>query len=250
MSDFEIRIASLPSEIESAQRLRFEVFNLEMKKGLQASYASGLDRDAFDDICDHMLIIDKTKQAVIGTYRLLLGRRLGPGGTFYSQNEFDLSRLESLKDGILEMGRSCVHKNYRRNAIVMLLWAGIIDYVRHHDVRYIIGCPSVYSVDPADISAITALFKRDYPAPPSLRVHPLAHKVYRSIDRHAAIDGREKEILLKVPSLMRSYLKFGAFVCGDPVTDEEFGTVDFFMLLDMEKISSTYLKRMSLGKSA
>ncbi|MDD5574103.1 MAG: GNAT family N-acetyltransferase, partial [Candidatus Omnitrophica bacterium] len=212
--------------------------------------AAGLDRDEFDDLCDHILIFDKTKKTVIGTYRLLLGRRLGAGGKFYAENEFDLSNLGGLKDGILEMGRSCVHKSYRRNAIVMLLWAGIIDYVQHHDVKYIIGCPSVYSTDPADISAITALLKHDYFAPPSLRVTPLPSKAYQSLDRHCRIDGREKEIMLKVPSLVRSYLKFGAFVCGDPVADEEFGTVDFFMLLDVGKISSAYLKRLRLGKDA
>ncbi|MDD5575128.1 MAG: GNAT family N-acetyltransferase, partial [Candidatus Omnitrophica bacterium] len=93
MSDFEIRIASSRQEIESAQRLRFEVFNLEMKKGLEASYATGLDRDEFDDLCDHILILDKTEKTVIGTYRLLLGRRLGAAGKFYAENEFDLSNL-------------------------------------------------------------------------------------------------------------------------------------------------------------
>jgi len=250
MSDFEIKLASSKEEIESAQRLRFEVFNLEMKKGLEASYVRGLDCDAFDDICDHILIIDKAQKSVIGTYRLLLGRRLGPSGKFYAENEFDLSNLKGIKDDILEMGRSCVHKDYRRNAIVMLLWAGIIDYVRRHRVKYITGCPSVYTTDAADVSAIFALLKRDHLAPPALRVRPVAAKAFGRLDRHCSIEGREKEVLLKIPSLVRSYLKFGAFVCGEPVLDDEFGTVDFFMLLEMDKISSAYVDRMRLRKDA
>ncbi len=250
MSDFEITLASSKEELRSAQRLRFEVCNLEMKKGLEASYACGLDSDAFDDICDHILIIDKTKKSVIGTYRLLLGRKLGASGKFYAENEFDLSNLKGIKDDILEMGRSCVHKDYRRNAIVMLLWAGIIDYVSRHRVRYITGCPSVYTVDPAEVSDIFALLKRDHFAPANLRVRPLAAKAFSRLDRHCNIEGREKQIMLKIPSLVRSYLKFGAFVCGEPVFDEEFGTVDFFMLLEMDKISSAYVDRMRPRKDA
>lgn len=246
MNDFEIRLASSKKDVESAQRLRFEVFNLEMKKGLASSFAQGLDRDEFDDVCEHILILDKASKKVIGTYRLLLGRKLGAKGRFYAENEFDLSRLRVLKKDILEIGRSCVHKNFRRNAIVMLLWAGIMEYVRMNRAKYITGCPSVYSRDPKEISAIFALLKKNYYSPETWRVYPAQGKAFGPLDRTFQPDNHERQIMLKIPSLVRSYLKFGALVCGEPVLDETFGSVDFFMMLEMEKISSSYLDRMGV----
>lgn len=246
MSDFEIKLASSKADVESVQRLRFEVFNLEMRKGLQSSFIKGLDCDEFDDICDHMLILHKPSKRVIGTYRLLLGRKLGAKGRFYAENEFDLSNLRELRKDMLEMGRSCVHKDFRRNSIVMLLWSGIIDYVRSNRAVYITGCPSIYSVDPAEISDIFGLLKKDHYSPACWRVKPLQGRAFEPLNRNAAVEGREKKIMLSLPSLVRSYLKFGAFVCGEPVLDSSFGSVDFFMMLEMSKISSSYIERIPL----
>ena len=243
MSDFLVKLAQNPKEIESAQRLRFEVFNLEMKKGLKSSFEKGLDSDEYDPLCDHILIIDKKSDQVIGTYRFLLRSRLGPKGRFYSENEFDLRNIKKLDGEFLEMGRSCVHKDYRRNSIVHLLWAGIIDYVNKNGVAYIMGCPSVYTMDLVELSKIYTLMKKDHFAPERLRVFPKEKGLIESLNDQADINGDEKKILLKLPSLMRSYLKTGAFVCGGPALDREFGTVDFFMLLDIANISDDYLKK-------
>ena len=248
MNDFEIKLASSKKDVEAAQRLRFEVFNLEMKKGLASSFDQGLDRDEFDDVCDHILILDKATHKIIGTYRLLLGRKLGSRGRFYAESEFDLSNLRFLRNDILEIGRSCVHKDFRRNAIVMLLWSGILEYVRVNKASYITGCPSVYSHDPSEISSIFALLKRDYYSSDAWRVYPVAGKAFGPLDRACQTDGRQRQIMLKIPSLVRSYLKFGARVCGEPVRDETFGSVDFFMMLEMKKISSAHLDRMGVER--
>ena len=248
MSDFQIKLAQTPQEVESAQRLRFEVFNIEMKKGLRSSYASGIDADGYEALCDHILIIDTTKNMTIGTYRLLLRSRLKEGAWFYSENEFDLSNIRKLKGEILEMGRSCVHKDYRRQAILQLLWGGIVRYLTDYSVRYIIGCPSVYTMEPKEVSEIYALFKKSYFAPEHFRVFPKEGGVLEGLREEEPIDGREKKISLKLPSLIKSYLKVGAVICGAPAVDREFNTVDFFMLLDVSKMSGAYLERLRVGK--
>jgi len=247
MELFQVKLAENSKEVEAAQRLRFEVFNIEMKKGLASSYATGLDCDAFDPLCDHILIIDTKTNQTIGTYRLLLKSRLGALGHFYSETEFDLENIKKLEGEIMEMGRSCVHKDYRRNAIVYLLWNKILEYVRDHQVCYIVGCPSVYETDPAHIAKIYTLMKEKYFAPQAFRVYPKKDKGLPELKGHVDIAGQEKKIFLQLPSLMRSYLKTGAFVCGPPALDDEFGTVDFFMCLEVKNISKGYLGRLRVG---
>ncbi|HAJ57739.1 MAG TPA: hemolysin [Candidatus Omnitrophica bacterium] len=243
MSDFLIKLAQGPKEVESAQRLRFEVFNLELKKGLKAAHESGLDRDEYDPICDHVLIIDKKSGATIGTYRLLLRSRLGADGRFYSENEFDLANIRKADGEILEMGRSCVHKDYRSNSILLLLWQRILSYVEDHRVRYIIGCPSLYTMDTAEISSVYSLMKKEYLAPREFRVYPKEKASVPGLSDSVPLDGQERKVLLKLPSLIRSYIKIGAQVCGEPALDPEFGTADFFMLLDVSRMADSYLRR-------
>ena len=120
VTSFLIKTADTWDEVESALRLRFEVFNLEMKEGLQSSYETGLDQDKFDRFCDHLLVIDMNMNKVVGTYRMLLKSKVSANDGFYSEGEFDLSDLKKLPVEILEMGRSCVHKDYRTSAVINL----------------------------------------------------------------------------------------------------------------------------------
>ncbi len=173
MSDFDIKITTDPKEIREAQKLRFQVFNLEMKKGLQTSYKSGLDVDDFDPSCDHLIVRDRTSKEVVGTYRLLLGSQASKNLGFYSEREFDLEKIKALDGELLELGRSCARKDFRDRAL-------------------------------------NALF-------------------------------------LKLPSLIKGYLRLGAVVCGPPALDREFGTADFLVLLDMRRLSSEYLRRFGLA---
>jgi putative hemolysin len=243
MSDFLIKIAKDSKEVEDAQRLRYEVFNLELKKGLASGNKSGLDHDEYDPFCDHVLIVDKNKNLTVGTYRLLLRSHLGGSGRFYSENEFDLRNIRKLEGEILEMGRSCVHKDYRSNAILFLLWQRILSYVEDHRVRYIIGCPSFMTMDPAEVSRAYTLLKKSYLAPEEFRVAPEGKRRVPGLNDHVSLDGREKKIFFRLPMLIRSYLKIGAWVCGEPACDPDFGCVDFFMLLEVARISDAYLRR-------
>jgi len=247
-SKFLIKFARNQEDVKTAQRLRFEVFNLEMKKGLTSSYDSGLDQDEFDSLCDHILVIDKNENKTVGTYRLLLRSSLKNKECFYSEREFDLSNIKKLKGEILELGRSCVHKDYRSNVIVVLLWDEIIKYLKEHNVQYVIGCPSIYIKRDEEVSKIYALIKKDYYASEDFRVWPKDSKVLNGLKRGIRIDGQEKELFLKLPSLVRSYFKAGALICGEPAVDKEFGSVDFFMLLESKNLSDVYLKRLGVRK--
>lgn len=247
MNSFLIRIAEKKDDLLAAQRLRFDVFNREMGKGLASSVSSGLDCDEYDALCDHLLVVDAGNGIVVGTYRLLLRSRLKKGIGFYSEREFDLGRLLRLKGEILELGRSCVHRDYRNNRILRLLWGGILRYVSDHRVHYMIGCPSLYTRDIRELSAVYALMRRDYWSPSRFRVFPHPENRCNGLDAGVSVDGNEKRIFLKLPSLLRSYLKVGARVCGAPAVDEEFGTVDLFILLDTRRISAAYLRRLGLA---
>jgi putative hemolysin len=163
--DFEVKITRKKTEIEAAQRLRFEVFNLEMHKGLQASYERGLDVDPYDSACEHLIVRDSKHNRIVGTYRLLLGSRTNPRLGFYSEQEFDLRRIKNLKGELLELGRSCVHREYRDRALIEAMWQTIAEYIRRHDVRYLFGCASLTTTDAREVSGAFGLFKQQYYAP-------------------------------------------------------------------------------------
>lgn len=246
MKDFIVKLAQNKEEIDLAKRLRFQVFNLELQKGLETSYSLGLDQDEYDDICDHIIIIDQKNHEVVGTYRLLLGERLKEGGRFYSESEFDLENLKKTRRVFLELGRSCVHKDYRKGTVVALLWHAILEYVKANKVEYIIGCSSVYTTDIIEVSKIYRLLKTKHGVKEDFFVKPRQEYAIKGLQSDIDICGQEKEILLKVPALVRSYLKLGAVVCCEPVLDQKFGTVDFFMMLKISEISKIFLKRFGL----
>lgn len=246
MADFEIKIATGADEIEEAQRLRFQVFNLELNKGLKSSYERGLDIDEFDPFCDHLIVRDLKSGEVVGTYRLLRGDQARRHIGFYSEKEFDLSRIKRLDGELMELGRSCARRDFRDRALIPLMWEAIVEKVRAHNVRYLFGCGSLYSTDSAEVSAMFALLKKKYYADHAYRVLPLnACKFQGLIDDAEVAD--EQALFQKLPSLIKGYLRIGALVCGPPALDAEFGTADFFLLLDFASLKEGYLKRLGLA---
>jgi len=153
MSNLQVKITTDSNEIREAQRLRFQVFNLEMNKGLQASYGRGLDSDDFDPICDHLIVRDLRSNEVVGTYRLLLGSRAKENVGFYSKREFNLENIEKLDGELLELGRSCARKDFRDKALIFLMWNAIAQYVKKHRVRYLFGCGSLYTTGASEVGA-------------------------------------------------------------------------------------------------
>jgi len=246
MSDLEIKITTDANEIVEAQRLRFQVFNLEMKRGLQASYERGLDVDDFDPFCDHLIVRDRNSGEVVGTYRLLLGSRANKNIGFYSEHEFDLKNIKKLDAEILELGRTCAHKDFRDRALIPLMWEAIAQYVKKHRVRYLFGCGSLYTTDAHEVSECFSLLKKKYYAAEDFRVDPVAACRFDGIASDLTI-ADEQAAFLKLPSLIKGYLRLGALVCGPPALDREFGTTDFLVLLDMRRLSGEYLRRFGFA---
>ena len=245
MAEFEVKIASEPHEIEEAQRLRFQVFNLELGKGLQSSYRRGLDVDEFDPFCDHLIVRDLKSGDVVGTYRLLRGSQARRHIGFYSEKEFELTRIKQLDGELLELGRSCTRKDFRDRSLIPLMWEAIVEQVQKYQVRYLFGCGSLYTTDVAEVSSMFTLLKNNHYAPGTLRVYPVETCRFQGLtERSNGAD--EPALLQKLPSLIKGYLRIGAQIAGPPALDREFGTADFFLLLDFACLKGEYFKRLGL----
>jgi putative hemolysin len=208
-------------------RLRFEVFNLEFHEGLAESFFTGLDEDEFDRFCDHLIVIDKTIGNVVGTYRMQTGEMAARSNHgFYSAREFDFAPYEPIRDSLIELGRACVHKDHRNFTVISLLWKGIIDYALGHRARYLIGCSSLTSQDPALGSAMFNQLSKKH-----LVIAPLRTRALPAL----AIPTDPCPVPCgPPPKLLRAYLSVGARICAPPAIDREFGTIDFLTLLDIK----------------
>jgi len=237
--EFQVKIAETAEEVKGAQRLRFEVFNLEMNEGLSSSWETGLDQDQYDEHADHLIAIAKANNKIVGTYRMLRKSVANQNGGFYSEGEFDLSNLKKLPVEILEMGRSCVHKDYRSGAVIHLLWAGIAKYLKMADAKYLFGCGSLHTHDVAEVSQIYSYLKSKYFAPEQFRVYPVEKCIVPGL-RDDLPQDQCRDVLKKIPPLLKGYIRVGAVICGEPALDAEFGTTDFFILLSTDQISDRY----------
>ena len=246
MADFEVKIATDPREIVEAQRLRFQVFNLELNKGLQRSYQTGLDVDEFDAFCGHLIVRENKSDEMVGTYRMMRGAQARQHFGFYSEKEFDLSQIKKLDGELLEFGRSCARKDFRDRALLPLMWEAIAEQVRAHKVRYLFGCGSLYTTEIAK-SALCLLSSKIN----ITRLNIAVSSPWMAADlpvcrmRQSAV-ADDAALFHKLPSLIKGYLRIGALVCGPPALDAEFGTADFFLLLDFDNLKDEYLKRLGL----
>src|SRR2546423_3419199 len=146
MGRYTLRFAQTAEELDALLRLRFEVFNLELREGLESSYLTGRDMDEFDLTCHHLIVSEKTSGAIIGTYRLRTGAMAGAGGGFYSAGEFDLARLPlDVLASAVEIGRACIAREHRNKQVLFLLWQGLAAYMTHKEKRFFFGCCSLTS---------------------------------------------------------------------------------------------------------
>lgn len=229
---YRISLALNEETVRDAQRLRFEVFNLEMDEGLEESVESGLDRDEFDPVCDHLIVELVATGEVIGTYRLQTGPTARDHFGYYSEREFVFEPFEPFRAEVLELGRACVAKDHRNLAVLGLLWKGLARYARHNRSRYMIGCSSLTSRNPADGPALYNSLPLKWIAPAPYRTVPHPELICEG--------GSEPSSPPKVPRLMRGYLLQGAQVCGPPALDRMFGTIDFLTIMDVRNIPSRY----------
>ena len=228
-----VSLAHHQHEVLEAQRLRYKIFAGEM--GARVSgHELGIDRDLYDAHCEHLLVRDTDSNEVVGTYRILGGARARRLGGFYSDEEFDLTRLNQLRDDMAEVGRSCVHPDYRNGATIALLWSGLAHYMQTHGYRYLIGCASIAMNDGGHVAAsIYHALERSSLSPVEYRVFPRCELPLEAYDRVPDVS---------LPPLIKGYIRVGAYICGAPAWDPDFNTADLLMMLPMSRIDPRYAK--------
>lgn len=234
-----VRKAATSAEIESAMRLRFEIFNLELNEGLLSSYETGLDQDEYDSYCDHIVVMDDYKSKVIGTYRLLLGSRADKGIGHYAETEFNLAPFKNLKGEKLELGRACIHRDYRGSTVLGLMWGGIAQYMELYNARYLFGCGSIHTINPHIINSLYTYLKTKYLAEEKFLVSPV--KTIPDFDPEYPF--YDQSMSKYIPNLLKAYLRIGARIAGEPAFDDRFGVTDFLIVLKKEKIMGNYRRR-------
>ncbi|MEU3410757.1 GNAT family N-acyltransferase [Streptomyces sp. NPDC006658] len=230
---YTVSLARDEADVRAAQRLRHDVFAGEMG-ALLAGPEPGHDIDAFDAYCDHLLVREETTGQVVGTYRLLPPERAAVAGRLYSDGEFDLAALDPIRSQLVEVGRSCVHPGHRDGAVIGLIWAGIARYMTDRGHAWLAGCCSVPLADGGALAAGTWQRVRErHLAPEEFRVRPLLPWT-----APAGAPAARTEL----PALLRGYLRLGAWVCGAPAHDPDFGVADLYVLLSMRRVDPRYLR--------
>jgi putative hemolysin len=235
---YVITVAESPEEVRLAQRLRFEVFNMELAEGLVSSFVTGRDEDPFDEVCDHLVVRELATGDVVGTYRYQTGLNALAKRGYYSELEFDLAPFEPLRSQVLELGRACVHKDHRNLRVLATLWRGIAAIVVCHRVRYLIGCSSLNSTHGGEGVALYRQLATRHLAPLELRTRPWPHAVCPTT---APLPPAPR-----VPKLLAAYLSLGAWIASTPAIDHEFGTIDFLTVLDLQHLNAE-AARLYLG---
>lgn len=226
-------LAHSHAEVLEAQRLRYKVFGEEMGAHLP-SFKEGIDRDIFDKYCDHLLVRESLENKVVGTYRILPPDQAKKMGGYYSQTEFDLTRLLHLSSRMVEVGRSCVHWDHRDGATITQLWSGLAHYMQHNRYEYLIGCASISMADGGHVAA--SLYRKLH----KIHAAPTEYSVFprNPLPLHML----NQQLDASIPPLLKGYLRLGAYICGAPAWDPEFNTADLFIMLPMSRMSHRYAK--------
>lgn len=231
-------ITRKPELIEAAQRLRYDVFSEEYDSDLGAT-VPGLDADEFDAHCDHLMVTNEHTGKLVATTRVLHRDGALAAGGFYSEGEFDLSSLYNLPGTVAELGRTCVHPDYRNGGTITLLWASVAEYLVAHKVDYLIGCASIGMSD-GGLKAwrIARHLQREYLAAEEFRVMPRRELPHLAHLTHPVSEDRPVD----VPALIKAYMRLGARVCGEPCWDPDFRCADLLVLLEVNRLADRYSK--------
>ena len=232
-TQFRIVMAQTPEQIQACQRLRFEIFALEMGASLPSA-DTGLDMDGFDPYCQHLMVEDSITGKLVAYTRILSDVVANRIGGFYSDHEFDLKHIRKLDGRVMEIGRTCVHPDYRNGATIGVLWSGLASFMIEQKFDFLMGCASVPLGDGSQVLAITEyVSEHELLTEDDRRVRP-------RIPLNPCLIASAEEI--DWPPLLKAYLRLGAKVCGQPCIDTEFGVADFFILLDIHDLSPRYVK--------
>jgi len=227
-------------EVREAQRLRYQVFALEMGARLPKTLP-GHDIDLFDDYCEHLLVRDVASQQVIGTYRVLTPAQAKRAGSTYSDTEFDLTRLRSLRERMVELGRSCVHAEHRHGGVILALWGALAEFMARNQLDTMIGCASI----PMQHNGVQGGHAAASIWRQVSQTH-LAAIEYRVTPRLALPVGQlDNSLVVEPPALIKGYLRLGAKVLGAPAWDPDFNSADLPMMMRIADLPTRYLKHFS-----
>jgi putative hemolysin len=236
--NLHVGLATCETEILEAQKLRYRVFAVEMGARLNCR-VPGVDRDIYDPYCEHLIVRDEDAGRIVGTYRILSPEAARKVGGYYSENEFDLTRLQHLRSRIVEIGRSCIDPDYRSGAVIALLWAGLARYMQENAYDYLIGCASISMADGGHAAASL------YHALRSTHMAPLEYHVFPRCP--LPMERLRCDLPAEAPPLIKGYLRAGAWICGEPAWDPDFNTADLPILLPMNQVEDKYARHF-LGK--
>ncbi len=228
---YEVRLAESPAEVASALRLRHLVFNVELAGHADAPGA--IEFDEYDLSCKHLIVVCRATGRTVGTYRLNTVETVGSQSGFYSAGEFTIENLphEVLQNGV-EIGRACIDKYHRNTKVLFLLWKGLLQFLHASRKQFFFGCCSMFTS--YERSGALAFRKLERDSQLSTRYNVIPRRDAVNIEN--VTDGPEVEI----PSLFEMYLRLGAEVCGPPILDREFGTIDFFVVFDIKRMTEKY----------
>ena len=239
----EVRIATSHAEVEQAQELRYQVFydecgaipgadTLNMKR----------DFDPIDNYCDHLLVIDNSINRIVGTYRFLRREAAKAYGAYYTASEFDISKLLELDGEIMELGRSCVHKDYRNRATMQLLWRGVGAYAEHYRVKAMFGCASLPGTEIEQFRHGLAYLYHNHLAPENIRTRALPH-LFQEMNTIPKEELNAKQAVRELPPLIKGYLWMGGFIGDGAIIDEQFNTVDVCIIVKSDLMTNRYAQR-------
>jgi putative hemolysin len=237
VSRYHVSLAVDDNEIREAQRLRYQVFAGEMGARL-ATVLPGHDIDLYDPYCDHLLVRDLASGEVVGTYRILPPDAAKRIGSYYSEQEFDLTRLNCLRPRMAELGRSCVHRDHRSGGVIARLWMGLAEYMTRYGYEHIVGCASISLADGGHLAAsVYRQLSATHLAPLEWHATPRDRLPLESLD-----DGQ----IAPLPPLIKGYTRSGGMICGEPAWDPDFNSADLLMLLPMAQLNRSYARRFGV----
>ena len=247
---YETRLAETPLDVAAAQRLRYDVFITELGgDGPLVDHDARLERDAFDQYADHLLLLDTHRtpgNQVVGVYRVMTADMAARAGRFYCEEEYDLSPLRETGKPLLELGRSCLHRDYRGGAAMMHLWAALADYVESRQIGVLFGVASFHGTDALALAGPLSLLHQRYLAPAAMRVRAIGPTSLKmNVQPEDALD--RVDAVGKLPALIKAYLRLGGKVGEGAFVDHAFNTVDICMILESDAITALHKSIYSKG---
>ena len=245
--EFSVTLAAGDEDVRAAQRLRYDVFVEELGGGgMMVDHDARLEQDRFDPFFDHLILRDERLDRVVGVYRVMRQDQAVAAGSFYSASEYDLSPLINSGRKLLELGRSCVHRDYRGGGAMFHLWTALAEYVARHDIEILFGVASFHGRDANALARPLSLLHHRHLAPSNIRVRAKASAFQRmdllppdTLDARAA--------MLEMPSLIKSYLRLGGYVGEGAFIDHAFNTTDVCLILDTETMNKRQARLYQKG---